>query len=392
MNGFIAFWDGLGPHRLFFILLVLSFLGHVFFLIFRYRVLSGRGKKEEGREPEGVSVIITSSNKADLLRQNLEYFLRQDYPCFEVVVVDECSEDDTKEVLSDFQERYPNLKTSRIPPETKFRQTKKIAIHIGVLAAQYDVLLFSEIECRPASDQWIRTMASAFGERTAVVLGMANYVEAKGTGLRRYFRFLRFWQMCLLSRLGVHVMADGCNMGYRKKYYLEARGYTENTQSYMGYDSDMVKKLSRKGKVEIVKDAASFVVLDETGRRAWKSDYVYHYVQRRGSIMNEKGLLALDMEIVYEMRRAFEYQEKALQQAYPDAGMSNQQNFFNTDMLIIYTMLFFVKRQEIDHYPLPYLNLKGLPLFSRLTYRCWLGCAKLKFGKRLRICGQASYQ
>ena len=66
-----------------------------------------------------------------------------------------------------------------------------------------------------------------------------------------------------------------------KKYYLEARGYTENTQSYMGYDSDMVKKLSRKGKVEIVKDAASFVVLDETGRRAWKSDYVYHYVQRR---------------------------------------------------------------------------------------------------------------
>ena len=230
MNGFIAFWDGLGPHRLFFILLVLSFLGHVFFLIFRYRVLSGRGKKEEGREPEGVSVIITSSNKADLLRQNLEYFLRQDYPCFEVVVVDECSEDDTKEVLSDFQERYPNLKTSRIPPETKFRQTKKIAIHIGVLAAQYDVLLFSEIECRPA---------------------------------------------------GVHVMADGCNMGYRKKYYLEARGYTENTQSYMGYDSDMVKKLSRKGKVEIVKDAASFVVLDETGRRAWKSDYVYHYVQRR---------------------------------------------------------------------------------------------------------------
>ena len=281
MNGFIAFWDGLGPHRLFFILLVLSFLGHVFFLIFRYRVLSSRGKKEEGREPEGVSVIITSSNKADLLRQNLEYFLRQDYPCFEVVVVDECSEDDTKEVLSDFQERYPNLKTSRIPPETKFRQTKKIAIHIGVLAAQYDVLLFSEIECRPASDQWIRTMASAFGERTAVVLGMANYVEAKGTGLRRYFRFLRFWQMCLLSRLGVHVMADGCNMGYRKKYYLEARGYTENTQSYMGYDSDMVKKLSRKGKVEIVKDAASFVVLDETGRRAWKSDYVYHYVQRR---------------------------------------------------------------------------------------------------------------
>ena len=157
-------------------------------MIFRYRVLSGRGKKEEGREPEGVSVIITSSNKADLLRQNLEYFLRQDYPCFEVVVVDECSEDDTKEVLSDFQERYPNLKTSRIPPETKFRQTKKIAIHIGVLAAQYDVLLFSEIECRPASDQWIRTMASAFGERTAVVLGMANYAVAKGTGLRRYFR------------------------------------------------------------------------------------------------------------------------------------------------------------------------------------------------------------
>ena len=100
MNGFIAFWDGLGPHRLFFILLVLSFLGHVFFLIFRYRVLSGKGKKEEGREPEGVSVIITSSNKADLLRQNLEYFLRQEYPdqgeltpeCLLLAMEEECRE------------------------------------------------------------------------------------------------------------------------------------------------------------------------------------------------------------------------------------------------------------------------------------------------------------
>ena len=62
----------------------------------------------------------------------------QAYDNFEVIVVDECSEDDTQDVLTEIQKDYPQLRCTRIFPDTKFRFTKKLAINIGVLAAKHE--------------------------------------------------------------------------------------------------------------------------------------------------------------------------------------------------------------------------------------------------------------
>ncbi len=277
MSHFVSFWESLGEDKFLMLLWIMFFLLHVGFMIYKLMTLMGGKKQEEKGMNEGVSVIITCSNKAELLLQNLEAFLNQDYPCFEVIVVDECSEDDTKHVLENFQERYPNMKTSRISVETKFRRTKKLAIHIGVLAAQYDILLFSEIWCRPASNNWIRSMQAAFTEKTVAVQGMANYDEKKKNRIKRYFRSMRFWQTGWRVRMGLNVAGDGCNMGFRKKYYLAERGFTKNTQEYIGYDTEMVKVLSKYGEVAMVKGRDSFITIVEDDARAWKDDYSYYY-------------------------------------------------------------------------------------------------------------------
>ena len=162
MNNFVDFWVGLGYNGWLFLLLILLFFAHLIMIILRSTVLTTKKRPATVEPEEGVSVIITCSNKAELLKQNLEAFLTQEYPKYEVIVVDECSEDETQDVLSDLQQKYPHLKTTRIFPETKFRRTKKIAINIGVLAAQYDVLLFSEINCKPGSGRWLHAMASYF--------------------------------------------------------------------------------------------------------------------------------------------------------------------------------------------------------------------------------------
>ena len=159
MNNFVDFWVGLGYNGWLFLLLILLFFAHLIMIILRSTVLTTKKRPATVEPEEGVSVIITCSNKAELLKQNLEAFLTQEYPKYEVIVVDECSEDETQDVLSDLQQKYPHLKTTRIFPETKFRRTKKIAINIGVLAAQYDVLLFSEINCKPGSGRWLHAMA-----------------------------------------------------------------------------------------------------------------------------------------------------------------------------------------------------------------------------------------
>jgi len=284
MSNVVVFWDNLGYNRFFLVLLIVLFFVHLFSILYRGMILvrSGRKQGENQKEEEGVSVIITCSNKAALLKENLEAFLTQDYPEYEVIVVDECSEDETQDVLSDFQQKYPHLRTSRIFPDTKFRRTKKIAINIGVLAARYDVLLFTEIECIPESRQWVRTMQSYFGPDTAVVLGYANYApDGEKLSLRRYFRFLWFWKMMVLVRWEMFVAGNGYNMGYRKKYYLEERGFSGNTQEYIGYDSEMVRELAGKGSVRVVKDPETRMILAKEGKKAWRDDYAYHYASVR---------------------------------------------------------------------------------------------------------------
>lgn len=282
MNNFVDFWTALGCNGYLLVLLIVLFLCHIVILTGRGLILVSKRKQPLAENQEGVSVIITCSNRAELLKENLEAFLKQDYPQFEVIVVDECSEDETNDVLSDLQQIYPHLKTSRIFPGTKFRRTKKIAINIGVLAAQYDILLFSEINCVPESPNWIRSMSACFTPETAVVIGYSNYgVKDEVLSIPRFFRFLWFWKTFVLIKRKLFVNGNGTNMGYRRKYYLEERGYTGNTQEYIGFDTDMVKKISRKGQVRVVKEPDTRMIIKDDSLKDWKDDYSYYFATKR---------------------------------------------------------------------------------------------------------------
>ena len=279
---FTELWSLLGGNVYILILCGIFFLYHLIVVIYKSVLITSREKGSTAKEGEGISVIITSNNRAEELKENLCFFLEQDYPDFEVIVVDECSEDNTQEVLAEMQQKYPHLRTTRIFPETKFRSTKKIAINIGILAARHDILLFSEIDCRPASNEWIKNMQSYFTPDTAVVLGYANYPDQrKGMGIRRGIRFMRFLKMFLLIKAKCYVSGDGRNMGYRKKFYISKRGFSRNSQSYIGYANEMVNVLSGLGKVKVAKKENTFIIINDDKKKTWKEDSSYYYINKR---------------------------------------------------------------------------------------------------------------
>lgn len=230
----------------------------------------------------GVSLIITANNKAGELKENLEYFLNQNYAPYEVIVVDECSEDDTQDVLAEMQQKYPGLRTTRIFPDTKFRSTKKLAINIGILAARYDIVLFAEINSRPASSSWVKAMASYFTPDTAVVLGYANYAAGKKrVNFHRMYRFLRYLKMLLLVKGKTYVLGDGYNMAYRKGLYLANKVFSKNSQSYAGYDNEIVRILSKAGKVRVAKNKDTFIEIKGSRKKTCSEDFTYYCFNRR---------------------------------------------------------------------------------------------------------------
>ena len=118
-----------------------------------------------------VSVIVCARNEENNLREFLPSVLEQDYPSYEVIVVNDCSEDNSFNVLGEYLSKYPHLKVSTVNKDPKFTHNKKFAQFIGIKAATNDLLLFTDADCKPATSKWISVMASHLNEETDFVLG-----------------------------------------------------------------------------------------------------------------------------------------------------------------------------------------------------------------------------
>ena len=263
---------------------VLVFLILILLIIdlFNY-ILIRKNKISVNTEKHPVSVVITAQNDAEFLKNNLKYFLEQDYPVFEVIVVDDCSYDDTQTVLAHYKQQYSNLKVTTIKPDAKFLHTRKLAVNLGMKAASYDIVLFSEANCIPSSDKWIDIMQSAFRPHTNVVIGYSMYIKANTfmgniIFLDRFIRNLRTIGFALRKRA---FRGDGTNVAYRKKAYFANNCFAGNANKEAGYDALPVKELSDGKNIEVVLFSGAHMYVDYIDlKREWRH-YKMLYFQHR---------------------------------------------------------------------------------------------------------------
>ncbi len=174
-----------------------------------------------------VSVIICARDESENLTKFLPIVLKQDFHDYEVIVVNDCSEDNSYEILCDFQKQYPHLKISNIKKDSKFTHSKKFAQFIGIKAAKNDILLFTDADCQPESDKWLKTIASRFNKNIDFVLGYGGYFKRKGL-LNRYIRYdsmtiaLQYLGMAIR---GVPYMGVGRNLAYKRSFFFDKKGF-----------------------------------------------------------------------------------------------------------------------------------------------------------------------
>ena len=156
---------------------------YYFGLYNRIHVRNKTVRKEEthfSRELPPLSVILCARNEADNLRKILPAILEQDYPQFEVIVINDASTDETEDVLGYMEEKYPHLYHSFTPDSARYISHKKLALTLGIKASKHDWLVFTETNCMPASNQWLKLMARNFTSQTQIVLGYSGYDRIKG--------------------------------------------------------------------------------------------------------------------------------------------------------------------------------------------------------------------
>ncbi len=191
------------------------------------------------RQP-AVSVVVCAWNEQENLRELLPLLASQQYPDFEVVVVDDRSTDDTYVVLHEFAQTWPRLRIVRVDRTPAHLAAKKYALTLGIKSAQNEIILLTDADCRPATDGWIAAMTACLTESKAIVLGVSPYFRQRGVlnALIRFETFYTALQYVSLALAGMPYMGVGRNLLYRRDFFLENRGF-EGHYGVLGGDDDL---------------------------------------------------------------------------------------------------------------------------------------------------------
>lgn len=222
-----------------------------------------RRKKADSQNPEsenpqpGVSVILCAHNESDNLSHYLQALLTQDYPTYEVIVVDDGSEDDTRAVIERYMARDERLHMTFVPFGARVGSTKKLALTLAAKSARYDYLLLTDADCVPESNRWISEMMKGFGdaERTKeIVLGFGAYFEEKGfvNRLVRYDTLFNGLHYLGAALCGHPYMGVGRNLAYRKALFFESGGFSHLMTNRAGDDDLFVNHVATRSNTAVV--------------------------------------------------------------------------------------------------------------------------------------------
>lgn len=228
-----------------------------------------------------LSVVICAKNEYQNLKKHLPLILEQDYPDFEVVVVDDASDDDSHYLLRDFAEKYPHLKVVSFIKNVNFFSGKKFPLALGIKEARNEFMVFTDADCCPSSPQWLSSMQAHYNNpQTEVVLGYSPY-KAEKSFLNALIRFETFYtalQYISFALSGVPYMGVGRNMSYRKKTFNTNKGFSSHYHIASGDDDIFISQVAMKKNTAIeIKPEALVYSVPKNTLAAWFKQKRRHY-------------------------------------------------------------------------------------------------------------------
>ena len=235
----------------------------IYYLFFLSIAFHKNNKKVQSNIP--VSVIVCAKNESENLLSLIPLLLKQGYPEFELVLINDASSDNTLEVLQHFQEKDARIRIVNVENNEAFWGNKKYALTLGIKAAKYNHLLFTDADCIPASDDWIEQMSQSFSEKKSIILGYGKYDSKKFSLVNlmvRYETLLTAIQYFSYAKLGSPYMAVGRNLAYTKDEFFSVKGFINHMHIRSGDDDLFIQDAAKKKNTTINIHPDSFTISD----------------------------------------------------------------------------------------------------------------------------------
>jgi len=237
----------------FLIFMIITFIQLYYLWYYQSRVAFQKSKHTANIIPS-VSVVICAKNEFENLSINLPLVLEQDYPNFEVILVNDYSEDDSFFLLKSLEEKYRNFRVINLRENVNFFAGKKLALAVGIKSAKNEYLLLTDADCRPAGNQWIRSMVQGFENDREIVLGFGGYESEKGffNKLIRYDTISIALQYMGMALAGKPYMGVGRNLAYKKSLFYKAGGFASHYKINSGDDDLFVNHASNNKNTSVI--------------------------------------------------------------------------------------------------------------------------------------------
>lgn len=247
---------------LFYIFVVVTVIQIIYYLSFAFFAF-GKESNVSSVHKLPISVIICAKNEAKNLNTFLPDILTQEYPDFEVVLINDASSDTTLEVMEKFQEQYTNIKIVNVENNETFWGNKKYALTLGIKAAKNEHLVFTDADCKPVSSQWLTTMTSRFTSEKSIVLGYGKYEAVPYSFVNlmvRYETLLTAVQYFSYAAFGSPYMGVGRNLAYTKSEFFGTKGFINHMNIRSGDDDLFIQDAAHKQNTTTCIHANSFTV------------------------------------------------------------------------------------------------------------------------------------
>lgn len=219
----------------------------LFYFLFVYGRFAFSNPSQKNDKTPSVSVIVCAKNEAENCKTLVPMLMEQDYPNFELVLIDDASSDDTLDLFESFEATYQNIKLVKVENIEAFWGNKKFSMTLGIKAAKYEHLLFIEPHCYPLSNQWIREMSQHFDAEKTIILGYSKIQKTKNSFINMLMRFENMWQTMHtfgFAKIGKPYRGSGSNLAYHRREFFNVRGFNDHMKIRFGEDELFVNQAS----------------------------------------------------------------------------------------------------------------------------------------------------
>jgi glycosyltransferase involved in cell wall biosynthesis len=205
----------------------LAFLIQIYYLLSHYLKLALHKDNPSAENSNQITIIVPVRNEEERIREILNNFNEQEFQDYQLLVINENSEDNTYEILNVLAETNPKLKVTSLNQEIRF--SGKQAINIGLKGASSPWILLLTSFSGGINPVWLARLNSLIAPETEAVIAYTNIERAKGFRnlLCRLERFNQFMISGAWTVAGEPFVFNENNVLFKKSLYFETQGFRQ---------------------------------------------------------------------------------------------------------------------------------------------------------------------